>query len=289
MQEQSTGLAELRVLDHQRLGVQIDLIAIEAAGFAGAHPCHRKQPDQRCPGRGPQRLGQPAAASINALISAGVYRYGAIRYLRSGSMSRVELRWPDRGSSYAGRRSAPPSIDGPGMSRDRCRTVPLAQSTASSVACPTTRSVGPWSCSSRKSHPPSCDVDCGPNRSRWSRRLDVVVISHPAPLGGLQGGPVVRRQAGRVSDNAAADAYRLLHIDTGAADLAAAFRRCRCRSPVDSRASSALEPATAGEMTTLLSPIWTVTAAPTVADLPNHSASSSTSLVPAQGGGNAVS
>jgi hypothetical protein len=47
--------------------------------------------------------------------------------------------------------------------------------------------------------------------------------------------------AGRVSDNAAADAYRLLHIDTGAADLAAAFRRCRCRSPVDSRASSALE------------------------------------------------
>ncbi len=38
-----------------------------------------------------------------------------------------------------------------------------------------------------------------------------------------------------------------------------------------------------------LSAVWTDAAAPTGADLPNHSASSSTSLVPAQGGGNAVS
>ena len=149
VQEQSAGLAELRVLDHQRLGVQIDPVAIEAAGLAGAHPCHRKQPDQRCPGRGPQRLGQ----------------------LARGLDQRVDLgrRIQVRGDPVLAVRQPPRTAGRP------------------------TRRAG-----------------------------------RPTP-------------AGRVSDNAAADAYRLLHIDTGAADLAAAFRRCRCRSPVDSRASSALE------------------------------------------------
>jgi hypothetical protein len=71
VQKQSTGLAELRVLDHQRLGVQIDLVAIEAARFAGAHAGHRKQPDQRLPGRSPQRRGQPARGLVQRVGIGG--------------------------------------------------------------------------------------------------------------------------------------------------------------------------------------------------------------------------
>jgi hypothetical protein len=59
MQEQPPRLAELRIQNNQRRGIEVDVIVVEAAGFALAHAGDGEQSDQRLPGRRPQRWAQP--------------------------------------------------------------------------------------------------------------------------------------------------------------------------------------------------------------------------------------
>ena len=55
VQEHHAGLAELGVLDHDRLLVQVDVVAAEAAGLSLPHAGHGQQADERPPGHRPER------------------------------------------------------------------------------------------------------------------------------------------------------------------------------------------------------------------------------------------
>ena len=59
VQEQPPRLAELRIQNNQRRGIEVDVVVVEAACFALAHAGHGEQSDQRLPGRRPQRWAQP--------------------------------------------------------------------------------------------------------------------------------------------------------------------------------------------------------------------------------------
>jgi hypothetical protein len=61
MQGQLSGFSELGGDDPQPSSSEIDIVAIEADQFSRAHACHRKQPNGRLDGHGPQEWTQKTA------------------------------------------------------------------------------------------------------------------------------------------------------------------------------------------------------------------------------------